>query len=72
MAQAQHGQGQYPIDNNTYNLMQALVSKCEAIEAYRKYMDDGNDQSRQLFQQLIEEDRQDAQRILDVLKQSLR
>jgi len=31
-----------PVDDRTYNVMQALVSKLEAIEAYRKYsQDDG-------------------------------
>lgn len=69
---AQQGQGQYPIDNNTYNLMQALVSKCEAIEAYRKYLNDGDGASRQLFEQLIDEDYKDAQRILEMLKGALR
>jgi hypothetical protein len=68
----QQGQGQYPIDNNTYNLMQALVSKCESIDAYRKYMNDGDNGSRQLFQQLIDEDFKDAQRILEMLKGVLR
>ena len=28
-----------PVDDATYNLMQALTSKLEAIEAYEKYRD---------------------------------
>ena len=59
----------YPVDNNTYNLMQALVSKLEAIEVYRKYERDGN---QELFQELIREDSQHAERLLEALKGALR
>ena len=64
-------QGIYPIDNQTYDLMQALVSKCEAIEAYRKYADDGDERSRKLFEDLMRDERQHADRILGALKESL-
>ena len=59
----------YPVDNNTYNLMQALVSKLEALEVYRKYERDGNSE---LFQELIREDTQHAERLVAALKQALR
>ena len=58
-----------PVDNATYNLMQALVSKLEAIEAYGKYaQDDGG----QLFSELQEEERAHADRLLEQLRQRLR
>jgi hypothetical protein len=58
-----------PVDNATYNLMQALVSKLEAIEAYGRYaQDDGG----QLFTELVEEERAHADRLLEQLKQRLR
>jgi hypothetical protein len=59
-----NAQNGFPVDNFTYNLMAAFVSKCEAIEAYRKYAKDNNgqffqnqikhewDEAHQLFQQL--------------------
>jgi hypothetical protein len=57
-----------PVDNGTYNLMQALVSKLEAIEAYGRYAkDDGGE----LFQQLLEEERDHADRLLGQLKERL-
>ncbi len=59
----------FPVDNNTYNLMQALVSKLESIEAYRKYEKDG---SRDVFERLIEEDSRHAQQLQDELKRTLR
>ena len=64
-------QGQYPVDNNTYNLLQMLASKLEAIEAYQKYEKDANEQSRPVIQELMQQDRQHAQRLYDLLKQTL-
>jgi hypothetical protein len=57
-----------PVDDATYNLMQALVSKLEAIEAYGQYaQDDGGD----LFEELLVEERQHADRILSALRERL-
>ena len=67
---AQSGQGQdgFPVDNQTYNLMQVLVSKLESIEAYKKYQKDGN---QQVFQELMQQDQQHARKLLGELKQAL-
>jgi hypothetical protein len=37
------------MDNNSYNLIMALASNLEALEAYHKYANDGN---QQLWQEL--------------------
>jgi hypothetical protein len=75
-AQGKAGQqvqgGQYPVDNNTYNLLQVLVSKLESIEAYGKYMNDGDQDSKQLFQRFMEQDRADVQQLMQALKACLR
>ena len=65
-------QGGYPVDNNTYNLLQMLVSKLEALEAYQKYQQDADQQTRGVIQEMMQQDRQHAQRLLDALKQTLR
>jgi hypothetical protein len=57
--------GGSPVDNATYNLLQALVSKLEAIEAYRKYRHDGDEE---LFGQLEQEERQHAQQLMQALR----
>ena len=58
-----------PVDDATYNLMQALVSKLEAIEAYGRYaQDDGGE----LFTELLEEERAHADRLLERLRERLR
>ena len=58
-----------PVDDATYNLMQALVSKLEAIEAYGRY---AQDEGGELFTELVEEERAHADRLLDQLRQHLR
>jgi hypothetical protein len=54
-----------PVDNRTYNLMQALVSKLEAIEAYRKY---SQDEGGELFGDLIADEVRHAERLMEELQ----
>jgi hypothetical protein len=57
-----------PVDDRTYNVMQALVSKLEAIEAYEMYAaDDGGE----LFREMVVEEREHATRLLDELRSRL-
>ena len=60
--------GEYPVDDATYNLLQALTSKLEAIEAYEQYASDDTDG---LFERLIEDERRHASELLDALKRRL-
>jgi hypothetical protein len=73
MAQAQTGssQGTFPVDNNTYNLIQMTAAKLESIEVYQKYQKDADQQTRGLLQQLLDEDRRHAERLIDALRQAL-
>jgi hypothetical protein len=47
-----------PISNDVYNVIAALATKLEGLEAYRKYQQDGNSQ---LWQQLASLDNQCVQ-----------
>jgi hypothetical protein len=58
-----------PVDDFTYDLLQALTSKLEAIEAYTMYAED--EQGTDLFRQLATEDRRHAARLLDALRERL-
>jgi hypothetical protein len=60
-----------PVDDQLYDLLQALVSKCEAIEAYAKYEQDSDDQAKSLFQELGERDVQAAERLLEAVRARL-
>jgi hypothetical protein len=62
---------QSPIDDQMYDLLQALVSKCEAIEAYAKYEEDADGDAKQLFQELAREDTKHAERLLETLRTQL-
>ena len=57
-----------PVDDATYNLLQALTSKLEAIEAYEQYQ---SDDPEGVFGQLIEDERRHAALLHDALRQRL-
>lgn len=58
-----------PVDDATYNVLMALASKLEAIDTYRKYASDGK--NGDLWQQLAQDDRQHADRLLAELRSCL-
>ena len=60
-----------PVDDQLYDLLQALTSKCEAIEAYAKYEEDAEGETKELFQQLARDDAEAARRLLDALRTRL-
>jgi len=64
-------QGTFPVDNNTYNLIQMTAAKLESLEVYQKYQQDADQQTRALLDSLIEEDRRHAERLIDALRQAL-
>jgi rubrerythrin len=59
-----------PVDDVTYDLLQALTSKLEAIEAYRMYADDGADTAA-LFETLAADERRHADQLLHALRARL-
>jgi rubrerythrin len=61
-----------PVSDVTYDLMQALTSKLEAIEAYEMYREDATGDVQQLFDDLLVEDRRHAERLLEALRGELR
>ncbi len=58
-----------PVDDRTYNLLQALTSTLEAIDAYELYAQE--DSSDGLFGELLEDERRHADRLLDELRSTL-
>jgi hypothetical protein len=62
---------QSPVDDQLYDLLQTLTSKCEAIETYAKYEDDATGDAKQLFQDLARDDARAAERLLDLLRTKL-
>lgn len=72
MTQTQTSSIESPVTNVTYDLMQALTSKLEAIEAYGKYRHDATGEVAKLFEELLAEDRRQADRLLAALRNELR
>ena len=60
-----------PVDDQLYDLLQALVSKCEAIEAYAKYEQDADGEMRELFQSMGEQEAQQAEQLLEAVRKRL-
>ena len=63
--------GTYPVDNNTYNLLQILTSKLEAIEAYRRYLSDADTDTKSFLEECIRSDEQSVQRAIGLLRTAL-
>jgi hypothetical protein len=56
------------VDDATYDLLQGLTSKLEAIEAYEQYALDGNGA---IFKELLADERRHARRLLNALRERL-
>jgi hypothetical protein len=57
-----------PVDDRTYDLLQALTSKLEAIEAYEMYTQDDDSG---VFEELLADERRHADRLLSALRNAL-
>ena len=57
-----------PVDDATYDVLMALTSKLEAIDTYRVYAEDGH---AELWQELDEDERRNAERLVMELRQRL-
>jgi hypothetical protein len=62
---------QSPVPDQLYDLLQAIVSKCEGIEAYAKYEQDADGQTASLFRELAQEDVRHVERLLEALRDQL-
>ncbi|MFO7531647.1 MAG: hypothetical protein R6W93_04240 [Candidatus Limnocylindrales bacterium] len=63
--QHQRSSGSSPVDNHTYNVLQALTSTLEAVAAYERYREDGGGD---LFDRLLQEEGQHAELLLAELR----
>lgn len=57
-----------PVDDATYNLLQALTSKLEAIEAYEIYSEQDEEG---IFEELIQDERRHAEKIYGALRRRI-
>lgn len=66
--ESQRSGGSSPVDNHTYNVLQALTSTLEALAAYERYREDGGGD---LFDRLLREERRHAEQLLSELRSIL-
>ena len=57
-----------PVDDATYDLLMALSSKLEAIDTYRTYAEDGNEQ---MWQELAKDEARHAERLFATLREQI-
>jgi hypothetical protein len=62
---------QSPVSDVTYDLMQALTSRLEAIEASEVYREDATGDVQRLFDEMLDDDRRHAERLLDALRSEI-
>ena len=60
-----------PVDNLTYNLLQTLTSKLEAIEAYDKYIQDADGDTRSFFEECKRNDERSVEQLIQLLGDKL-
>lgn len=60
--------GEFPLDNNTYNVITVIHEKSKGLEAFDKYLQDADEQLRAIFDEIREQDT----RYIEQLQQQLR
>jgi hypothetical protein len=74
MAQNQGSQSsRYGIDNLTYDLVTVLHEKSKGLEAFEQYLRDaeGDNEARQCFEQLRQQDQENVQKLQRLLASRL-
>jgi hypothetical protein len=66
---AMSGSASSPVDDATYDLLQTLTSKLEAIELYQQYAEDSDGEVRTLFEDMEQQDRSYTERIVELLRE---
>jgi rubrerythrin len=56
-----------PVDNQTYNLLQILTSKLEAVEAYEVYEEDLSGDAAKVVEEIARDDRQHVDKLVKLL-----
>ena len=60
--------GDFPLDNNTYNVITVIHEKSKGLEAFDQYLEDADDELREILQQVREQDT----RYIEQLQEQLR
>src|SRR3954470_19479159 len=67
------GQGDFALDNLTYNIITVLHEKSKGLEAFDKYLQDarGEEEIVEIFEQMRQDDQRHIQRLQEALRLQL-
>src|SRR3954463_1464722 len=67
------GQGDFALDNLTYNIITVLHEKSKGLEAFDKYLQDarGEEEIVEIFEQMRQDDQRHIQRLQEALRMQL-
>lgn len=60
------------LSNNTYNLLAVLLSKLEGLEIYDTYLEDADETSRNILEQIRRDDERHAELLRSTVEQLVR
>ena len=60
--------GDFPLDNNTYNVITVIHEKSKGLEAFDQYLEDADQNLRAIFEEIREQDT----RYIEQLQEQLR
>jgi hypothetical protein len=60
--------GEFPLDNNTYNVITVIHEKSKGLEAFDQYIEDADQELRDIFEEIREQDT----RAIEQLQEHLR
>jgi len=58
----------FPLDNNTYNVITVIHEKSKGLEAFDQYIEDADEELREIFQEIRDQDT----RYIEQLQEHLR
>jgi len=58
----------FPLDNNTYNVITVIHEKSKGLEAFDQYIEDADAELREIFQEIREQDTRYIEQLQDHLR----
>jgi hypothetical protein len=58
----------FPLDNNTYNVITVIHEKSKGLEAFDQYMEDADENLREIFEEIREQDTRVIEQLQDHLR----
>jgi len=63
--------GDFPLDNNTYNVITVIHEKSKGLEAFDQYLQEADENLREIFEEIREQDTRAIEQLQDHLRRLL-